>query len=282
MPAQTAQHPWDFPQTHLAEVDDLKRGEMQALGGWYIRYKGPLIAHARFKLSLSAERAECIFHDFIHDKLVQKRCVANYDPGKGRFRNFILKVFVNYVIDGFKKEGRSIPLPPDDRAFERVHRFGSVKGKGGQSIPLPSNDPDSARLPASGSDKGSDQEWPRAVLAATAERLKNYYERRGQLNRWELFECRVFLPIVEGTKPTPYPEVIKRCGLKSPNDAYLTILRAKDKFDEFLHEVLREYAGTERAAAVELQELKDLCRAGSRRRKKRGDESGELSREERP
>jgi len=77
--------------------------------------------------------------------------------------------------------------------------------------------------------------------------------RREQI--WEIFRIRLYEPIFNGAPQMPYDELVERFGLKSPTDASNTLLSGKRIFKAHLEKVIREYAGQDAAAALELQEL---------------------------
>ena len=103
----------------------------------------------------------------------------------------------------------------------------------------------------------------RAVLTETLQRMEAdcrqpgpEQPRRGQI--WEMFCVRLLEPIFNGTEPPAYDQLIERFALKSPTDASNTLLSAKRIFKAHLGRVIKEYAGQDAAAAVEIQALEDF------------------------
>jgi hypothetical protein len=101
------------------------------------------------------------------------------------------------------------------------------------------------------------------VLAETLRRMeadcRNPAEeqpRRSQI--WEMFRIRLLEPIFNDAEPPAYDQLIEQFGLRSPTDASNTLLSAKRIFKTHLSKVIKEYAGQDAAAAVEIQSLEEF------------------------
>jgi len=236
MPSQTAEILGSFPETNRPEIEALQQGDWGALDGWYLRYKAPLIKHLRRRTQLSAERAESLFQDFLSDKIVGEGILKKYDFAKRKeFRNWIITVFVNYVLDRWKKDKKIPPTDPDDPIFH---------GRG-------TRDAESS---------AKDKSWRRDVLEGAAKRLKVHFDRLRSPGDWELFMCRVFRPAVEYAEPLPFKVAIKRFGIEPPSEAHAhqRVFRAREKFDRFLYEIVREHVRDEHAVELEVKAIREL------------------------
>jgi hypothetical protein len=80
--------------------------------------------------------------------------------------------------------------------------------------------------------------------------------RRRQI--WEMFRIRLLEPVFNDAPPPSYDELIEQFGLKSPTDASNTLLSAKRIFKAHLGKVIKEYAGQDAAAALEIKALEDF------------------------
>lgn len=220
----------------MAEIRELQQGHWQALDGWYGRYKPPLVTHLQYKFRLSPADAESIFHDFLHDKVIKKEIIRQYDRERGaKFRNFILKSLANYARDWFRKQNRLSLREPQDRVFEEVETM---------------------------TDAEADRDWARALLASAADRTRRHYEERGQPERWLIFEQRILLPRLTGARPASVGELIDRCQLHSPSEVSQRLVRAKETFERFLHELICQSAGNRAEVEFELGQLKQIWRGG--------------------
>ncbi len=225
-----------FQATIGAEVRALQHSQWQALSGWYDRYKPPLVTHLRYKFRLPVTDAEAVFHDFLYDKIIQKEIIKQYDFGRGKkFRNFILTALDNYLKDTFKKQNRLSYRDPDSKAFE---------------------------VAEAKTEADLDRDWARALLATAADRLKTYYEDRHQPDRWLIFEQRIFLPRLTGSRPATVGELIDRCGLRSPAEVSQRLARAKETFETFLLETISDARAGRPRPEIELNELRQIWRQG--------------------
>ena len=227
----------EFQATIASEIQQLQRSNWQALEGWYGRYKPPLVTHLRHKFQLEPEQAESIFHDFLHDKIIQKEIIGQYDFDRGKkFRNFILKALTNYVKDWFKKQNRLSLRDPDDALLTSA---------------------------VTTTDADVDRDWARALLATAADRLKTHYETRGQAERWLIFEQRILLPRLTGAAPATVGALMDQFQLQSPAEVSQRLVRAKETFERLLHQTICESADDRVAAQLELNQLKQIWQSGS-------------------
>jgi hypothetical protein len=80
-----------------------------------------------------------------------------------------------------------------------------------------------------------------------------------------MFRIRLLEPVLNDAAQVPYDRLIDRFGLKSPMDASNMLLSGKRIFKAHLDKVIREYAGVDAAAAVEIQALEDFLHRLARR-----------------
>ena len=156
----------------------------------------------------------------------------------GAFGDFLKTSLRNFVLNRLNRaEVKHAPLSLDDLEHE-----------------LP-------EAPAAAEEFGL--EWARTVLTETLRRMEADCKRPGddQPRRsqiWEIFSIRLLDPIFNDAPQMPYDQLVERFGLKSPTDASNTLLSGKRIFKAHLDKVIREYAGQDAAAAVELQELENF------------------------
>lgn len=197
-----------FQTTMWPMIADVAAGNRGALGEWYERYKPPLLAYLVYKFRFSPKDAEAIFHDFVHDRVIEKNCVARAKQEKGKFRSFIVITLRNYVIDRFRHvPGESVPL---------------------EGIDIPA--------PGRGADEG-DLAWEQARLAAALRCTQAHYEAKGKPAFWDVFWGRIVAPQLHDVPPVSFDALIDKYGFQSPQQAFNALVDAKRTFRKCLKKV---------------------------------------------
>ncbi len=118
MKDDSMQPPVAFPTTQWTVIEQAGQEDKSvALEKILNLYHPALQSHLIYQLGLSAHEAEDILHDFIADKILEKKLLKNADRKKGKFRSYVLKVLDNYVI---QQKRRSLA---DKREPERARQF---------------------------------------------------------------------------------------------------------------------------------------------------------------
>jgi DNA-directed RNA polymerase specialized sigma24 family protein len=164
-------------------------GALAALCGsyWY-----PLYAHAR-RRGLHAEDARDRTQAFFA-RLLETDGLAVADPGRGRFRSFLLAAFGHFLANEWDREraarrgGGRPALSLDVAAGESRYRL------------EPADEATPERI--------FDRQWALTVLDRALERLRDEYHRGG---KGDLFDA--LKPALAGDRGTPYAEVAGRLGM---------------------------------------------------------------------
>jgi len=234
-----------FPRTDWADLGKAAQAEPAPLDRLIRLYWQPLKIFLLTTFPSLREQADTLLQDFAEDKLLQEGWLRKADQNRGRFRDFLKTSLRNFVLNRLNlKEVKCPPIPLDEVEHE---------------IPEPQ-----------AASEAFDLAWARAVLSETLRRMEAdcrnpaaAQPRRGQI--WELFRVRLLEPVFDGTPAPAYEELIDRFGLKSPTDASNTLLSAKRIFKTHLNQVIKEYAGKDAAAAVEVKAIEDfLARLAAR------------------
>ena len=179
-----------------------------------------------------------MLQDFAGDKLLREGWLRKADQTRGRFRDFLKSSLRNFVLDRLSRaDVKNPPLSLDELEQE-----------------IPETEKTAEEF---------DLAWARAVLAETLRRMEADCKKPGkdQPRRsciWEMFRIRLLEPVFNDAPQVPYDQLVERFGLKSPLDASNTLLSAKRIFKGHLDDVIREYAGQDAAAALEVNALKDF------------------------
>ena len=81
---------------------------------------------------------------------------------------------------------------------------------------------------------------------------------------WGVFESRLVGPILKGTEPIGYQELVERFGLGSPAQASNVLITAKRIFARTLRSVVAEYCRDNREMESELEELREILAGGGK------------------
>jgi predicted component of type VI protein secretion system len=73
---------------------------------------------------------------------------------------------------------------------------------------------------------------------------------------WEIFQCRLLRPSLEGVEPLSYEELVARYGLKSPAQATNALASGKRMFARHLRDVIAQYETGDQAVRAELDALR--------------------------
>lgn len=235
-----------FPPTNWSEVRRAAHpsqawGE-KALAALLGRYRPALKAHLMFAKRLSHERAEDLLHDFIADKVLRHSLLAGSDPGRGRFRTYLLTALDRYAVSAHRRDAAQKRAP--EGGFVELEEFDAPAGDAGQT-------------------SAGDTEWARQVVADALQRTQTECEATGRANFWSIFEARVVGPLLRGEPAPAYEAMVARLGFQSPLQASNALTTAKRIFARMLREVVAEYAGSPEAVETELHELRAiLAQAG--------------------
>ncbi len=235
-----------FPTTDwkLVQCAGTAQGQVRrdALGSLLTRYFPALKTHLITRRQMTPHQAEDTLQEFLLSKIIEADLVARARTERGKFRNLLRK-----ALDDFAISRRRHDLAKK-RSPENFSNFSEA-----ECIADGVEDPQWA----------FDVAWAREVLAEGVRRTQAECEQSQRPDLWDVFECRVLSPIVEGSAPPSYETLIKGLGFRSPLQAANALTTAKRMFERNLREVLAEYAGDENQVDEEIRDLREiLARSG--------------------
>jgi DNA-directed RNA polymerase specialized sigma24 family protein len=199
------------------------------------RYWYPLYAFAR-RSGLGPHDAEDATQGFFA-YLLESSALAKANPGRGRFRNFLLTAFNNFrgqqreQLKAWKRGGRHSHVSLDSLTAEERYLHEPVDGQ------------DPSRL--------FEAAWATTTIQAGLERLRLEYSRLGKSG---LFEA--LLPHLTGD-PGSYAELGLRIG-QSPGAARVTVHRIRARFSAAVRAEVAATVDGESEANDELRHLKSV------------------------
>jgi len=234
-----------FPRTDWADLGKAAAAEPAPLDRLVKLYWQPLKIYLLATFPALHNQAEVLLQNFAEDKLLQEGWLRKADQSRGRFRDFLKISLRNFILDRLNRaEAKNPPLSLDELEQE-----------------LPEAETVSEAF---------DLEWARTVLGETLRRMEADCRRPGedQPRRsfiWEMFRIRLLEPVYHGAAQVPYDQLIAKFKLKSPMDASNMLLSGKRIFKAHLDKVIREYAGQDAAAALEIQALEEFLQRLAKR-----------------
>ena len=234
-----------FPRTNWEELGQAANAEVAPLDRLIRLHWLPLRIFLVATFPGLQNQADTLLQDFAEDKLLKAGWLRKADQQRGRFRDFLKTSLRNFVLDRLNRaEVKNPPVSLDELE---------------QEIPQPDQ-----------SAEEFDLAWARIVLAETLRRMEADCKnpgadqpRRGQI--WEMFRLRLLEPVFNDAPPPAYEQLIEQFGLKSPTDAWNTLLSAKRIFKTHLSNVIQEYAGQDAATTAEIQALENFLGRLARR-----------------
>jgi hypothetical protein len=249
---------WPMTNPSLVRAAGAAAGkEVRPLDELYAIYLAPLRVHllGRFhSFPPILRNVDDLLQEFALKKVLGDQWLARWDPQHGRFRDFLRTSLNYFVLDWWKTQ-------PE---YQRWKKQKVEKGSSGVEmldvdelfvVELPED------LAAPAPDPGDfNLTWAQTVLAEALNRLERACKdpTRDQPRSsyiWEVFRLRTLDPVFKGAKPASYAELVKTFGLRSPTEGTNMLLGAKRMFKARLEEVITEYAGSDKAAKAELDEL---------------------------
>lgn len=238
-----------FPSTHWSFVDEAAQTDAEAgrkaLGALVVRYLPALRAHLVLKKRIARDEAEELLLAFVASKFVEEELVAKADRQRGRFRTFLLTALDRFVANRMRDATAKKRSPADGRLVpldEHVH---------------PAETEDS---PA----RAFDVAWARQVISQCLGRMQEECQASDRPDIWDVFECRLLGPALDGTRPVPYEVLAKRFGFASPTQASNVLVTAKRMFERTMRAVVGEYVAGEKEIDEEIADLRRiLARTGA-------------------
>lgn len=214
---------WTLVERAAAEDNAVRRDALEKL---LRQYMSPLKAHLIVKRRFDFHTADDLLQGFIQDVVLHRRLFEQADRAKGRFRNLLLTALDRYVIDQQRKR----KLPTVDLTSQGENAF-----------------PD----PYTGESDVFDLTWARWVVHETLMRFRDECRNDGRDTVWNVFECRILLPAIQGTPPPLYEDLVERFDFKSPKQASNLLITARRQFHRILSNIIREYVDTDELVITE-------------------------------
>jgi RNA polymerase sigma-70 factor (ECF subfamily) len=202
-------------------------------------YWFPLYAHAR-RRGYSAHDAEDLTQEFFA-RLLARRSLAHADPGRGRFRTFMLTAMNHFLADEWSK-ARALKRGGEGRIFS----FDSAEAESRYGL---------ADAGTMAPDRAFDREWALALLRSVLAQLEDEFARDGKA---EVFA--VLKPTLTGARDSvPYAEFARRLG-RNENAVKVAVHRLRQRYRALLRAAIADTVASPDDAGAELRLLLEALR----------------------
>jgi DNA-directed RNA polymerase specialized sigma24 family protein len=230
-----------FLTTHWSLIEGVRSDadNSHALIGTLLRdYWKPVYSYLR-RHGHSNEDAKDLTQAFFHDIILGNQLIQQADPGKGRFRSFLLTALRRYLINVNRKETARKRIP---------------KGK---LIPLDVIDP--SALGAVSEDLSPDDcfncAWVSSLLERVFADVEAACHQDGKTVHWKVFEERVLQPIMDQTDAPPVSDICQKYGLVDGHMLANMITTTKRRIRLALEKHIQTLVSSPDEVSDELQEM---------------------------
>jgi DNA-directed RNA polymerase specialized sigma24 family protein len=233
----------EFPSTRWSLVaragQQDAEAKREALGQLLVRYLPALQAHLVRRRRLPAEKADDLVQEFVTNKILEKDLIARADQQLGKFRTLLLTALDRFVKNQIRNE----------HAKKRAPSSGAVVGFDERYQGLPAGQRASEAF---------DVAWARGLIAEALRQMHAECEALQRPDVWGVFQCRIVGPILEGTPPVDYKQLVERYAFQSPTQASNVLTTAKRMYARALRWAVAQYTQDEQEIESEIEELKEI------------------------
>ncbi|MFO7900880.1 MAG: hypothetical protein R6V58_17690 [Planctomycetota bacterium] len=221
----------DFQNTHWTQIlaaDTRNDARRRAIVGQLLQaYWKPVYCYLR-RRGYANEAAKDLVQGFFTEVVLGRDLIQRAQPGKGRFRTFLLTALRRYVIS--------------------VHRSQTAQKRR----------PDAGVVSLADVDWRNVRAWAETLLEAALAELEQECLAGGQAVHWELFRERHLEPITSGAEPAPLDELCDRYGIVEQRRAWNMLVTVRRKFQAILRRRLRPFVESDEGVEHEIRELIEI------------------------
>ena len=233
--------PSGFPTTNWDDI----RNSLEGLGAespsmeQLIRRYLPPLKRLLARKRIGADKAEDILQAFIADKLLTGKLLKRVNAGKGRFRSYLARSLMNFVVEEARKT-----RPRWAHAVQIDHLEIADKRQALEDYEV---------------------SWARQVVSNARDLMHRQCMTIAREDIWCVFQGRLLRPAYENGEPVPYTELMGPHQLNGPTNACNLLTTAKRMFKRCLLQTVAEYAPQD--ADQEMEKLIRILRQQRARRR---------------
>jgi len=200
-------------------------------------YAPALRAYLLHAVKGDVHRADDLLQGFLADKVLEQQLLGHANPGRGRFRTFLLAALDHYVIDIFRRDaaGKRHPGSP------LLDLSDQTDGHAAATTAVPQD--------------SFDLIWAREVIGEALAVMRNECQQSDRPDIWTVFDLRYLKPAVDGVDPETHDAIASRLQLNSPAQASNLLITSKRMFTRIFKSVVRRYAADDSEVKEEIADL---------------------------
>jgi len=167
------------------------------------------------------DRAEDFVQEFLIGHVLGKNVIGGADRERGRFRNYLLRVFKNYVLDWIRRERSRRNAPDSDESISLDEHPDLVVEDGDL-------------------ERAFNLAWALQTVATAVDRVRAHCHETGRPDMWDVFDGRMLGPILYDRRIVPYEVLARRYDFKSPGQVANVLISVKRMFQRVLREVVSD------------------------------------------
>jgi len=230
--------PSRFPNTRWSLIGRAAASDeftqMKAMEELLIAYTPALKSFLVESRRIPKELADDLLHDFVLNKVLTRRLVQHANQGKGKFRNYVLKALNNFV---------NTKLSRERKIHEKQVEVDET------ALPDPASLDEIACF---------DEKWVQQVVRDSLQSMESELQSNGRTDLWEIFRLRVVEPMLNGSEPAGYNEIVRRFDIQTPRQAINLLATAKRCFIRHLRETVGRYTGDKEKIDNEIEDLRQI------------------------
>lgn len=228
-----------FPDTQWSTValaagsstnDETRRALDELLGDYLSALRLFLIS----KRGIPADLAQDLIHDFVIEKVLERDFLDRADPGRGRFRNYLVKSLNLYVNSALKRKYR-----------QRTHTYGlDVEAVVAVDIEQIKDEFDVA--------------WTAQIVAEALDNMEAECRAGGHDDMWRVFRARIVDSAIKDQSPSDYRSIVSSLGIESPQKAIQLLASGKRCFLRHLRKTVGKHTSSEEETDAEVADLRRI------------------------
>lgn len=234
-----------FPTTHWAALREGQQGDdphSRFLIAELARdYWKPIYCYLRRK-GYGEEEAKDLTQGFFQEVVLGRALIQRADPGKGRFRTFLLTALDHYLANIHRRRA----------AFKRIpqNRLISLENVAAGDLPHV--------MPELTSEESFHYAWISDLLDRILRDVEADCRARGMAAHWEFFQERVLQPIMEDRTAPSLAELCAKHGIDEPMKASNMIFTVKRHLQAVLKRYVRQSVACDDEIGEEMASLKQF------------------------
>lgn len=202
------------------------------------QYWKPVYCFLRHR-GISHANAADLTQEFFTEIVLGRSFIDQADPGRGRFRAFLLTALKNFMVDSARKAAARSRRP------ERP--LISLSGLNPETVPETSG--------RHSPEAEYHYRWAMEMLARSLDRLSAECRSEGLEKHWQVFRARWLGPLLEGAEPAPFESLCRQLNIASVKQASNMLQTIRRRFAGVLRRCVAPWVADEAEIDREIRDL---------------------------